>query len=129
METTLNSIIQIIAFATAIAGAVIGAYMTLKSKIKEGNFKTVSDKLDLIPVIGNAVLASEKEFNGYNKNCGKCGDPEQCSQYGHSKRKLEFAMRIVMDYCKEHKIEFKFDYVKSKIEELLLTAKQFQRKD
>ena len=127
METTLNYVLQIIGFVTAVAGAAIGAYMTLRSKIKDKNFKTVADKLDLLPVVANAVLAAEHEYDGH-RNCGHC-NPEQCSPYEHSKRKLEFAMGIVMNHCKENSIDFKFDYVKSKIEELVLTAKQLTKRD
>ena len=110
---------QIITYVVSIAIAVIAGWQTIKAKINASTLKDVGGKVDIIPVIYEAILTVEKILDG----CPKGED-----KFLHSQKKKKAAIELIIEECIKRNIPYEYTYISDKIEEIFIIIKGFEAK-
>jgi len=99
-----------------------------KSAEKDAIIKKIGDKADSIVPLLLAMFAVEQELDGYERNCGRCGqDPEYCSPQAHEAEKKERVMRLMQKWYQGAEAEFDFSFLDSKYNELKFSVLQYKQ--
>jgi len=113
----MNDIIQIVIYAVSMAVALIAGWQTVRAKINETNLKKVGGKVDIIPLIYEAILTVEKLKNG-------C--PAGEDKFIHGQKKKKAAIELIVGECAKRNILFDYNFVVSKIEEVFFVIRGFE---
>jgi len=115
----MDKIMQIITYAVSVCVAVVAGWQTIKAKINASSLKTVGGKVDIIPIIYEAILTVEKIFNG-------CSEGEDKTAHGQMKKKA--AVELIIEECIKRVIPYDYSYISNKIEEIFIIIKGFENK-
>ena len=115
----MDIIIQIVTYAVSVCVAIIAGWQTIKAKIHASSLKTVGAKVDIIPIIYEAILTVEKIFNG-------CAEGED--KAAHGKKKKKAAVELIIQECVKKAIPYDYAYISNKIEEIFIIIKNFENK-
>jgi len=110
---------QIITYAVSIVVAVIAGWQSIRAKINAASLKKVGGKVDIIPIIYEAILTVEKIING-------C--PENEDKFIHSQKKKKAATELIISECVKRGIPYEYSYISNKIEEIFFMIKDFEAK-
>jgi|GEM_PF-4148281 len=110
---------QIITYIAGIAVAAIAGWQSVRAQVNKNSLKKVSRKLDTDPIILKGMLAAETMFNGFEKSCGRCKQPEECTKTRHSSNKKDYAMTYIKKKLDKMEIPFVYKDADSKIEEFM----------
>ncbi|MCL2797019.1 MAG: hypothetical protein FWD58_03070 [Firmicutes bacterium] len=102
-----------------------------EQQVEEKNdiIKRVGDKLDSYPIILRGMYLAETVYNGYNPDCGRCGEDTECSKEKHSATKKKYAIDYVKKELSKSGIPFIYKDVDAKIEELVFAFKADEAKE
>ena len=115
----MNSVEQIIAYVVSIIVAAIAGWQTIKVKLNELNLKKADGKVDVVPIIYEAILIVEKKMDG-------CKEGED--KFQHSQKKKKAAIELIIGECLKRKIPYEYSYISDKIEEIFIMIKEFETK-
>ena len=115
----MDNTIQIIAYIVSVCAAIIAGWQTIRAKINAANLKKTGGKVDIIPIIYEAILTVEKIING-------CEPGEDKTLHGQEKKKA--ATELIIEECVKRGIEYDFSYISDKIEEIFIMIKGFETK-
>ena len=108
-----------ITYIVSVVIAVIAGWQTIRAKINAASLKKIGGKVDIIPVIHEAILTVEKIING-------C--PEGEDKYIYSQKKKKIAIELIIGECVKQNIQYDYSYISNKIEEIFITIKGFEAK-
>ncbi|MCL2751293.1 MAG: hypothetical protein FWE62_00880 [Firmicutes bacterium] len=115
----MEPVIHIITYAVSVVIALIAGWQTVKAKISETSLKRVGGKVEIIPLIYEAILTVEKIMDG-------CPDGE--NKYIHGQKKKKAAIELVLGECAKRQISHDYSYISNKIEEIFIVIKDFENK-
>ena len=110
---------QIITYAVSVVIAVIAGWQTIRAKLNADGLKKVGGKVDIIPIIYEAVLTVERIMDG-------C--PEGEDKFLHGKKKKKAAIELIIGECVKRAIPYEYSYISNKIEEIFIIIKSFEAK-
>ena len=113
----MDYIIQIIAYAVSVCAAIIAGWQAIRAKVNAASLKKVGGKVDIIPIIYEAILTVEKIING-------CEPGED--KFLHGQKKKKAAIELIIGECVKRGIEYDFHYISDKIEEIFIMIKGFE---
>ena len=113
----MDYITQIIAYAVSVCAAIIAGWQTIRAKVNAASLKKVGGKVDIIPIIYEAILTVEKIING-------CEPYED--KFLHGQKKKKAAIELIIGECVKRGIEYEFSYISDKIEEIFIIIKKFE---
>ena len=115
----MDDIIQIVTYAVSVIIALIAGWQTIQAKITATSLKKVGGKVDIIPIIYEAVLTVERIMN-------VCPGGE--AKFIHSQKKKKAAVELVISECIKRDIPYEYAYISNKIEEILIVIRGFENK-
>ena len=99
-----------------------------KAAEKDAIIKKIGDKADSIVPLLLAMFAVEQQLDGYEKNCGRCGNStEFCSPQAHEAEKKERVMRLMQKWHADGGAEFDFGFLDAKYNELKFSVLQYKQ--
>lgn len=121
----MDNIAAIIGYIIGAVTAVIAGWQTLraelnkqKAKDKEKAVKKVGDKMDIITPLLVSMVAVERQLDGYEKHCGRCGrDPLMYSPAAREEEKLNRTLELTKKWCKDNDANFDYAFLYGKYNE------------
>ena len=110
---------QIIAYAVSVVVAAVAGWQAVMAKVNAASLKKVGGKVDIIPIIYEAILTVERILDG-------C--PEGEDKYIHGQKKKKAAIELIIGECAKRAIPYDFAYISNKIEEIFIIIKGFEKK-
>ena len=110
---------QIITYAVSVVIALIAGWQTIRAKINASSLKKAGGKVDIIPIIYEAILTVEKIMNSRS---------EYEEKFMHSQKKKNSAIELIIGECVKQGIPYEYPYISNKIEEIFIMIKGFEIK-
>jgi len=116
MELNIESLI---AYIMSAIFAILTGWQTIRAQFHKISLKKVGGKIDIMPLIYEAIITTEKVMNGPSPGEDK---------FIHSQKKKKNAIELVAVECKQRGIPFEYAYVSNKIEESFILIKTMEEK-
>jgi len=100
-----------------VAAAAVAGWQAVRARISATSLKKVGGKVDIIPIIYEAILTVEKY-----------GCPDGEDKYVHGQKKKKAAIELIIGECVKRDIPYDYGYISNKIEEIFIIIKGFENK-